>query len=233
MPNHPHVDILVRLAREDLAILHARKKIRESLDGQNKAKQMLQDSEKRLVQLRDTVAHLKGEEQRLQQEIETYERRRATALRVLETGNGNPEAAERQIEQCSNIISDLESQLINSLDTHEATEQDLDHHKGVLSALKTSTAEEIQALIDFVIQCEQSITEKKTMRTHISTQLAPFLVKRYEQLRRSKGTAVARVVDDCCRSCRLALPMQDQSDLRRGREVACRKCGRWLFIAEE
>lgn len=233
MPNHPQVDILVRLAREDLAILHARKKIRESKDGQNNAKQMLHDAEARLVQLLEAVAHLKGEEQRLQQEIETYERRRATAHRVLETGNGNPEAAERQIEQCSDIISNLESQLINNLDTHEATEQERDQHKKVLSALKTSTAQEIQELMDFVVQCEQSISEKKTTRTHISTQLDPFLIKRYEQLRRSKGTAVARVVDNCCRSCRLALPMQDQSDLRRGREVACRKCGRWLFIAEE
>ena len=232
MPNHPNIDIIVRLAREDLAILHARKKIREAIEAQKKTKQDLKDAEDHLSKMRSALATLKGEEQRLQQEIETYERRRSTAHRVLETGNGDPDAAERQLKQCADIIGELESELLMNLDSHEQTDGDIVHHTVALTTLGQSTVDTLSTLTETIAQCEQTIHEKKTSRTHIASQLESFLLKRYEQLRQSKGTAVARVVDECCRSCRLAIPMQDQSDLRRGREIACKKCGRWLFLAE-
>ena len=233
MQNHPNVETLVRLAREDLAISHAKKKIVASKREAVEAENAVVRADEHLIHLNDTLMKLKGEEQRLQQELESYEKRRETARRVLETGNGNPDAADRQIKQCTSIIGDLESKLLVNFDAYETTEANIRSKTEETNTLKQTTQALLASLSDTVAQCEQVVQEKGISRTHISNELAPFLVKRYEQLRRSKGTSVARVVDGCCRTCRLALPMQDHSDLQRGREITCKKCGRWLFIADE
>ena len=82
MQNHPNVETLVRLAREDLAISHAKKKIVASKRELIEAENAVVRADEHLIHLNDTLMKLKGEEQRLQQR-QMYKKRRETARRVL------------------------------------------------------------------------------------------------------------------------------------------------------
>jgi hypothetical protein len=69
--------------------------------------------------------------------------------------------------------------------------------------------------------------ERKTM----FAQLAPREQVTYEQLRRGKGSAVARVHQSTCQSCRVALTPSQERRARLGNElIPCHSCGRILFV---
>ena len=233
MPNHPTVTTLVDLARTDLSIVHAKKKIRTLND---KAKHLAETVVNAQVHLRDSqtaLSQLRQTEADTQQKLESYRRRKKTAIGALEKGLGNPESAQRQIEQCGKIIDDLEFALLECLENQEsaatkikAAEASVKESVEIAERFETERSEETNQLTVLV-------NSKTATRTEIINGLDVVIKNRYEQLRRSKGTAVARVVDDCCRSCQMALPMQDSSDLRRGRIIHCRKCGRWLFMPDD
>ena len=107
MPNHPTVEILVQLARDDLNIVHAQKGIKTL----NKAKQdhinIIAKAKDMIGQAEQKCSDLRQEEHALQQKIETYEKRKKAANTALETGAGSAESAERQIHQCTEIIDEL------------------------------------------------------------------------------------------------------------------------------
>jgi predicted nucleic acid-binding Zn-ribbon protein len=232
MPNHPTVEILVKLAREDLSILHARKGIKTLNSTKKNHVDTILAAKHTIVQAEQKYTDLRQQEHALQQKIETYEKRKKTATTALETGAGNPDSAERQIQQCAQIIDDSEFELLENLDEQEDARIDLQKNEQQLVVLNTEQNAFEQKYDTELTHYRDIIVTKTSNRTMIIQGLEQFISKRYEQLRKSKGTAVARVVDNCCRTCQLALPVQDSSDVRRAREVSCRKCGRWLFIPD-
>ena len=233
MPNHPTITTLVDLARADLAIVHGKKKIRTLNEKSKNLAEKVQNAENNLSLSKAKLSKLHQDEATTQQRLESYRKRKNTAVIALERGLGDPNSAERQIDQCGQIIDDLEIAIIENLERQEAMVHQIDNaQKAVSNAQHIADAFEAEKAIE-----ANAVTEIIHAKTHLRQSIIQTLDvtirTRYEQLRKSKGTAVARVVDDCCRTCQMALPMQDSSDLRRGREIQCRKCGRWLFIAED
>jgi predicted nucleic acid-binding Zn-ribbon protein len=55
-------------------------------------------------------------------------------------------------------------------------------------------------------------------------------VDTYRELRRRKGTAVARVEQGTCLGCRITLPNSDLQQAKSGRLVRCSSCGRILYL---
>jgi len=232
MPTHPTVTQLVALARADLAIVHSRKRIQTLKEKTNGLRAEGLAASRTVDQAKAHLVELKRTEIAAQQKLESYQTRRKTAIRALESGLGDPDAAERQLTQCGSIIDELE---ISILETFEAQ----DEAAIAIEFAKQKVQDQSTTRANFQIECEREtptltdlIHTKQGLRRQLIDGLEITISKRYERLRRSKGTAVARVIDHCCRSCQLAMPMQDHSDLRRGLEVHCRKCGRWLFASE-
>ena len=53
----------------------------------------------------------------------------------------------------------------------------------------------------------------------------------YEQLKKQKKTAVAKVEQGICRGCRISLPVNELQRVRSGSLIRCSSCGRILFLA--
>ena len=67
------------------------------------------------------LATNRTEERALQRRLEELRNSRAAAMRVLTTGIGNPEAAERQLENCNGLIDETETRMLELFevqDTH-------------------------------------------------------------------------------------------------------------------
>ncbi len=52
----------------------------------------------------------------------------------------------------------------------------------------------------------------------------------YRELRKRKGTAVARIEQGTCLGCRITLPNSDLQQAKSGRLVKCSSCGRILYL---
>ena len=52
----------------------------------------------------------------------------------------------------------------------------------------------------------------------------------YRELRKRKGTAVARIEKGICLGCRITLPNSDLQQAKSGQPVKCSSCGRILYL---
>ncbi len=64
-----------------------------------------------------------------------------------------------------------------------------------------------------------------------SAGIDPQTLEVYRELRKRKGTAIARVEQGTCRGCQIALPVSDLQQVRSGSLVRCDSCERILFLA--
>lgn len=174
---------------------------------------------------------VKTEERATARAVERYEKRRAQAQRALDSGMGDPAAADRQVQQCSAIIDDLEG---TQLEQMEAVEQ-------AAATVATAEADLVQATADRAVDAEQAppIIEdlsarravKQAERDALEPQIHAEIRNRYAILRAKKKTAVSLMQDSTCIPCRRTVPMQDASDVRRGLLKSCRNCGRYLVMS--
>jgi len=68
-------------------------------------------------------------------------------------------------------------------------------------------------------------------RASLSAGIEPEAVQFYTELRKRKGTAVARVEQGICRGCRISLSSAELQRVKSGALIECTSCGRILFLA--
>ena len=102
------------------------------------------------------------------------------------------------------------------------------------SELKTIEAEwqsQQQKLTTDQEQLKATMSNLKHKRELLATEIDPQTVGIYQELKRLRGTAVARVEQGICRGCRISLPVTELQRARSGSLVRCSSCGRILFFA--
>jgi predicted nucleic acid-binding Zn-ribbon protein len=118
--------------------------------------------------------------------------------------------------------------LIEQVEQSEATVA------GITAELKDLTADwqrQQKKLTGEKEKLKAALADLKAKRQQLSDGIEPEAVEVYRQLRKSKGTAVARVEQGICRGCRLSLPTTDLQRVRGNNLVQCSSCGRILFLA--
>ena len=80
-------------------------------------------------------------------------------------------------------------------------------------------------------QLKTILSELDHKRQLLSAQIDPQSVEFYHELKKQKGTAVAKVEQGICRGCRISLPTTELQRARSGNLVQCSSCGRILFLA--
>ena len=86
MPNNPTVTTLVDLARADLSIVHAKKEIRSLIQESKNLADKVQNAEHHLKSSERALSLLRQSEIETQQKLESYRKRKQTAVRALEKG---------------------------------------------------------------------------------------------------------------------------------------------------
>jgi len=75
------------------------------------------------------------------------------------------------------------------------------------------------------------IADLRNKRQASSDRMDPQVVALYQQLRKQKATAVARVEQGICGGCRISLSTANLQQVRSGSLVQCTNCGRILYLA--
>jgi predicted nucleic acid-binding Zn-ribbon protein len=81
----------------------------------------------------------------------------------------------------------------------------------------------------------------ETLKTHLSdlrnkrqllaAEIDPQIIEVYSDLKRQRGTAVAKIEQGICRGCQISLSAAELQWARSGELVRCSTCRRILFLA--
>ncbi len=97
-----------------------------------------------------------------------------------------------------------------------------------LEAEWQSQQKELSARLEQLKSARSDLTNKREL---MLAEIEPQAIEVYLELRKQKGTAVARVEQGTCRGCQIALPSMELQQARSGNLVRCSSCGRILFLA--
>jgi predicted nucleic acid-binding Zn-ribbon protein len=80
-------------------------------------------------------------------------------------------------------------------------------------------------------ELEHTISALKEKREALASEIDPQVLTIYEELKKQKGSSVAKVEQGICRGCRISLPVNELQQVRSGSMVRCSSCGRILYLA--
>ncbi len=100
-----------------------------------------------------------------------------------------------------------------------------------LKALEVAWRSQQKQLSVEMEQFKTKLSDLNHKRQLLSTKIDPQAVEIYGELKKQKGTAVAKVEQGICCGCRISLPITELQRARSGSLVRCSSCGRILFLA--
>jgi predicted nucleic acid-binding Zn-ribbon protein len=125
----------------------------------------------------------------------------------------------------------LEEKALGVMDQVEQSETSVAKINNQLETLKAEWQHQQQQLSDEMERLEAILSDLRQKWQLLSEEIEPPAVEFYQELRKEKGTAVARVEQGICRGCRISLPTTELQRARSGSLVQCSSCGRILFLA--
>lgn len=203
-----------------------------------RAEQRLADEHAAVKQAEEAVAALesqqraaRAEERAIEARLAQYGKQLQAALRSLETGVGNPEVSERQRVNTLELIDTAETEILEGIEHQEHLAA---QHQAASTAVEEARAqrdaieEKVQAEL---IERKGRLEGLRAERGPAAEALTPELLRRYEALRKKKGSAVTTVDNQgCCTKCRMLTASQQLADVRAGRLETCRGCARWITV---
>ncbi|MFC2069729.1 zinc ribbon domain-containing protein [Chloroflexota bacterium] len=119
-------------------------------------------------------------------------------------------------------------ELMEKVELAVKTETDSDSE---LNRLKKEWQYQQRKLSTDMEKLEITIANLKDKRQHLIDTFDSQTVEIYQELRKQRGTAVAKVQQGTCLGCRISLPVSDLQRVKGGGMVRCSSCGRILFLA--
>lgn len=225
---HPDLQRLARadaIDRERRRVTRARDALQqghvEARDAVVAAEAGLEDAEQALQQARE-------EERALNRKLHQYRQRRDSAVRILESGAGDPDSAQRQLDQCDQILDQTETELLELMERQDTLQAARDRAVGTLDAAKQALARLDAETPPRVAELQADLERMASERDAELAALDALTRDRYLELLRRKGNAVAPIDGGACQSCRMVVQAQHLADIKRGLIVPCRGCHRWL-----
>jgi len=127
--------------------------------------------------------------------------------------------------------SQLEDKVLALMEQVELAVASVANKGSQLEALEVEWRGQQQQLSKQMEELKTVLAELNHKRQQLVAKIAPQAVEVYSELKKQKGTAVAKVEQGICRGCRISLPITDLQRARSGSLVRCSSCGRILFLA--
>jgi uncharacterized protein len=196
-----------KLASQKAKVDEATKAVKEEDTKRRRLESDLKDVQQRILKFRDQSSSVKTNEQyhALQHEI------------------GFAEGEIRKIEDRELDSMERSEQLETQL---RAARQELNDNAKVVEIEKDfarKTSEED----------EKRLTALREDRSRLRTQVSESVLYRYDHIASSRGSALARVEDQRCLACQMALRPQLWNEIRSGEVEPCESCGRLLYFDDE
>ena len=125
----------------------------------------------------------------------------------------------------------LEDKALEMMDQVELSTASVAALSNELKTLETEWHSQQQQLTTNMEQFKTALSDLEHKRQLLSAKLDPQAVELYQELKKQKGQAVAKVEQGICCGCRISLPTTELQRARSDSLVQCSSCGRILFLA--
>lgn len=181
------------------------------------------------------LEELKHQQHSAEWEIDDIATRIATAEESLFSGRvKNPKelaSLQQDVDMLKARRGQLEEKALGIIDQVEQSEAGVARISGEFKTLTADWQRQQKQLAGEMKKLKAALVDLKQKWQLLSAEIEPETVEFYQQLRKGKGTAVARVEQGICRGCRISLPTTDLQRVRGSNLVQCSSCGRILFLA--
>ena len=124
-----------------------------------------------------------------------------------------------------------EDKALEIMDQVEQSEAKVATIRNQLETMKAEWEHQQQRLSQESERLKGILSDLEHKRQLLADEIEPQAFEFYQNLRKGKGTAVAKVEQGVCRGCRISLPTTELQRARGGSLVQCSSCGRILFLA--
>ncbi len=124
----------------------------------------------------------------------------------------------------------IENKALEIIDQVELAETNVVATSDEIKKLEGEWHNRQQQLTAEIEQLKGKLSELKQKRQLLTDEFDPQAVDRYENIRKQRGQAVARVEQGICRGCRISLSSSELQQARGDNLIQCGSCGRILFL---
>lgn len=137
---------------------------------------------------------------------------------------------QRETEDFKKRRTQFEDKSLDLMDQIELSSKTIGDASAELVKMETQwRAQQKRLTVDLEqLKADQTVLENR--RQEQETLIDTEALSAYQELRKRRGTAVARVEQGICQGCRIALPVSDLQQARGGGMVRCSSCGRILYL---
>jgi hypothetical protein len=225
---------LYQLQEVDLALeanLQSQKRVSHQIGESQlvlKAKTKLAEEQKNLETLSAQQKSTEWEIDDLTNKIKETEKKLygGKIFNSKELGSLQQEMAE--LKKRRSVFDDKSLGLMDKL---EALRKAIDSGKDELAKLQTLWQMQQKQFVVELMQLKAAQAVHETNRQQISALINADTLFTYQELKKRKGLAVAKVEQGICQGCRITLPNTDLQRARSGGVVRCSSCGRIIFLA--
>jgi len=202
--------------------------------GQLGESKVVAEVKARLLSARGRLDELEREQHSAEWEIEDLEAKLSAARDSLYSGRiKNPKelfSLQHEVNGMNKIHDQMEEKVLEIMEQVELATANLDSLSNKLKALEDEWHCEQQELYAEIEKLKNIISELKDKRQKVLDGIDTKAVDLYNQLRKQKGLAVARIEQGTCCGCRISLTTAELQRARGGNLIKCNSCGRILFI---
>ncbi|MFC2022284.1 zinc ribbon domain-containing protein [Chloroflexota bacterium] len=184
---------------------------------------------------RQRLEELARQQRSVEWEIDDITTKLATAEEELYSGRiRNPKELanlQHEIDGLKVKRNQLEDKTLEIMEQVELATQSAATLDSELKTLEVEWQSQQQKLSVDLEQLKTVLSNLKHKRQLLAAEIDPQTVEVYHELKKQRGTAVAKVEQGICCGCRISLPVTELQRTRRGNLVRCSSCGRILFLA--
>ena len=189
---------------------------------------------KKLASERQHLDELGRKQRSIEWEIDDLTNKLNTTEKELYSGRiGNPKELSNLQHEINGLKAkrkQLEDETLAIMDQVELTTRNVTTIDTELKALELVWQSQQQQLSAELERVKAIVSTLRQQRQLSASGIDHQAVKVYQELKKQKGTAVAKVEQGICRGCRISLPVNELRLARSGSLVRCGSCGRILFL---
>ncbi|MEL6350037.1 MAG: hypothetical protein AAFV53_43455 [Myxococcota bacterium] len=215
----------------DQAIKDARQDVQQMIDTVKGTTAAVAQNKTALAEAEAAQSALKDEERSLNRRLAEYTRRRDDTDRLINAGQvGDYQTAAKQLSQLTEIADDLETELLEVMERHEAAQQATEAQQAALESARQADKASRARYHERSPGLKGEIQEKTAAREPL-IQALPIDERRKYILLHERGVDVlARLLGTACDHCYTEAPPQHVLEVQSGKRIhTCRGCGRFFF----
>lgn len=136
----------------------------------------------------------------------------------------------REVESLKGRLSTKEDELLELMSQVEEMEAKVKVSTKEFEGLQQEWQQKQEILSRRKIETETVLSNLNKKRQELAQQISSEVIKLYEQIKLTKGQAIAKVEQGKCQGCHIALPTSQWQKAKAGELVQCNSCNRILYV---